>query len=112
MKKKLVVSILTLITLLGIENIVRADDYIVGLYENILNGYLVNMIWVGIVIIISIIGIIALNKLRKKERISIVLYRVLVIILAIVLVGLIIYEGTVIWDYAGVKPAYDYLTRN
>lgn len=111
MKKKILVSILVLIIMVGIGTMVMADEYVLSLYENLINGMIFNMVWVGLVIAVSIAGIVTLNILKKKERIKPLLYKILVIILVIVLIGFIIYEGKLIWDFAGIKPAYDYLNK-
>lgn len=111
MKKKILVSILALIMIVGIGTMVMADGYVINEYRNILNGMIINMVWVGLVIAISIAGIVTLNILKKKERIKPVLYKILLAILIIILIGFICYEGKLIWDYAGIKPAYDYLTK-
>lgn len=112
MKKKIFVFILTLILILSIGTMVMADEYVVTEMRNILNGMIFNMIWVGVVIIVSIIGIVTLNKLKKKERIKPILHKILVPILILVVIGLVCYEGKLIWDYAGLKPAYEYLVEN
>ncbi len=112
MKKKICVSLLLLIMMVGIGTMVMADDYLIGLYRDTLNGIMINMIWVGVVIIVSIAGIVTLNILKKKERIKPVLYKVLMVILVIVLIAFICYEGKLIWDYTGLRPAYDYWMKN
>ena len=111
MKKKILASILTLIFIISIGTMVMADNAVVNEYKKMVDGLTINMIWVGVVIIISIVGMVMLTKLRKKEKIKPVPYKVMMVILTIVLIAFIIYEGKVIWDYAGIKPAYDYLVK-
>ena len=89
-----------------------SGEYVLSLYKSMLDSMLINMIWVGAVIIISIVGLVAIRKLKKKEKIKPVVATVLTVILAIVLVAFVCYEGKLLWDYAGVKPAYDYLQSN
>lgn len=109
MRKKILFSLLVLVSIVSIGNIVMADEFIVEYYRNWQNGILVNIIFIAVAIIVSIAGIIAINVLRKNEKINKVLYRVLIIILVCLLIGFIIYEGILIWDYSTVKIYYDYL---
>lgn len=112
MKKKALISTLLLILMIGISTIVMADNYVVSEMKNILNGMVLKMVLVGVAIIASIAGIVTLNLLKKKGRIKPALHKILVPILVIVLISFICYEGKLIWDYAGLKPAYDYLVQN
>lgn len=89
-----------------------SGEYVLSLYKSMLDSMIINMVWVGVVIIISIVGLVTIRKLKKKEKIKPVLATVLTIILAIILAVLVCYEGKLLWDYAGVKPAYDYLQSN
>ncbi len=112
MKKKILVSTLLLILIVGISTMVMADNYVITEMKSILNGMVLKMVLVGVAIIASIAGIVTLNLLKKKGRIKPALHKVLVPILVIVLIAFICYEGKLIWDYAGLKPAYDYLVQN
>ena len=111
MKKKVVFSLIIFVMLITMAGMVMADEYVEGLYENVIHGLEVNMIWVGIVIIILIALLITLSILKKKGKIKIneKVYKIIVSVIAVVLIGFICYEVKLIWDYAGVKPAYEYI---
>lgn len=114
MKKKIFASLIVLTILIGISSIVMAaaDEYLLEEYRRVLNGMIINMVWVGVVIIASIVGLVAIGKLKKKERIKPALNMTIKVILIIVLIFFVCYEGKLLWDYGGVKPAYDYLQDN
>lgn len=111
MKNKIGISLIVFIILVTMAGMVMADEYVEGLYENLIHGLEVNMIWVGIVIILLLALLITYNILKKKNKIKIKenLNKVIIAILTIILIGFICYEGKLVWDYAGVKPAYEYI---